>query len=400
LFRSLFDPSELSKPFVKKETRNSTSCEEQIVDDSLLGLYNYLTAPNIRRKIKHPLFLTMKFPETFLLYYHNELNQKPLAEKLDTLQTIIAAERHLVGDNNKLFYKITIQKDVDSLNKFNKILEILSPLKSDTIQLSIEGFPIQPDFVRMEINEQFRNAYEEHYLNNKNIDESIAELANNSDDEKESIECLEGKIQMFRINKESLVKDFKNSNLLVDSYSLLDFEKLKRSVLKNSKLDLDLTDIPLKIKQANEQRLNNDCSNSVTSSLLGKRESLNSLKEPENSKIDSPPNLDTLYSSPQAVPPLPSLYSDAKLALQQLKAPIGHMAGSVYPFGMEAPPLPSPVYPYASSFWDPRLLDVAQQRELHYRMMIHHNNMMMRLFGSVPQPTTSPSFFGGWGRPP
>ena len=35
----------------------------------MIGLYNYLAAHNIRQKVKHPLFLALKFDKCFFIYY-------------------------------------------------------------------------------------------------------------------------------------------------------------------------------------------------------------------------------------------------------------------------------------------------------------------------------------------
>lgn len=43
--------------------------EEKITPD-IQGLINYFTAPNIRNKIRHPLFLALKFYECVQLYYN------------------------------------------------------------------------------------------------------------------------------------------------------------------------------------------------------------------------------------------------------------------------------------------------------------------------------------------
>lgn len=43
------------------------------------GLFNYLTAPNIRHKVKHPLFLSNKFSNAFkILYNENYFENKDL----------------------------------------------------------------------------------------------------------------------------------------------------------------------------------------------------------------------------------------------------------------------------------------------------------------------------------
>ena len=37
------------------------------------GFYNYLTAPNIRHKVKHPVFLAIKFSNCVQILYNSEI---------------------------------------------------------------------------------------------------------------------------------------------------------------------------------------------------------------------------------------------------------------------------------------------------------------------------------------
>jgi hypothetical protein len=37
------------------------------------GFYNYITAPNIRHKVKHPVFLAIKFSNCVKIYYNTKL---------------------------------------------------------------------------------------------------------------------------------------------------------------------------------------------------------------------------------------------------------------------------------------------------------------------------------------
>jgi len=39
------------------------------IGPDMIGLYNYLAAHNIRQKVKHPLFLALKFDHCFFIYY-------------------------------------------------------------------------------------------------------------------------------------------------------------------------------------------------------------------------------------------------------------------------------------------------------------------------------------------
>ena len=40
------------------------------IENSIDGLFHYLTAANIRNKIKHPLYLAIKFSAVFNIFCH------------------------------------------------------------------------------------------------------------------------------------------------------------------------------------------------------------------------------------------------------------------------------------------------------------------------------------------
>ncbi|CAD8141110.1 unnamed protein product [Paramecium pentaurelia] len=110
-----FEPSYLERNFCKKE-----KCQNDIVDAPIEnnenGLYNYLTAPNIRNKIKHPLFLALKFSRCFNIYYMNNSEvqnhlvelQKQLFSKSQMSQYLLVFQ----SNNNRIKRKIE-----DSLNQ-------------------------------------------------------------------------------------------------------------------------------------------------------------------------------------------------------------------------------------------------------------------------------------------
>jgi hypothetical protein len=64
-----FHPENLDKMFIKRENKKKNDVEIQILNE-FEGLFNYLTAPNIRHKVKHPLFLCIKFSKCVKLYYN------------------------------------------------------------------------------------------------------------------------------------------------------------------------------------------------------------------------------------------------------------------------------------------------------------------------------------------
>jgi hypothetical protein len=58
--------------FIKRENKKKNDLEIQILNE-FEGLFNYLTAPNIRHKVKHPLFLCIKFSKCVKLYFNNNV---------------------------------------------------------------------------------------------------------------------------------------------------------------------------------------------------------------------------------------------------------------------------------------------------------------------------------------
>lgn len=66
-----FLPENLEKVFIKRENKKKNDVEIQILND-FDGLFNYLTAPNIRHKVKHPLFLAIKFSKCVKLLYNSD----------------------------------------------------------------------------------------------------------------------------------------------------------------------------------------------------------------------------------------------------------------------------------------------------------------------------------------
>lgn len=65
----------LEREFVKRENKRKSDHDTRI-DNDFDGLLNYLTAPNIRHKVKHPIFLTIRFSQSIRLFY----NKKQMAD--------------------------------------------------------------------------------------------------------------------------------------------------------------------------------------------------------------------------------------------------------------------------------------------------------------------------------
>lgn len=74
-FSSFVEPfgyDNIEKEFIKRENKSKSESEIVIRNDPE-GFYNYITAPNIRHKVKHPVFLAIKFSNCVRIYYNTKL---------------------------------------------------------------------------------------------------------------------------------------------------------------------------------------------------------------------------------------------------------------------------------------------------------------------------------------
>lgn len=62
-----FDPKELDRVFIKKATNSEGVLMEEPITNSWEGLLAYFQAPNIRFKIRHPLFLAIRFSNVLVI---------------------------------------------------------------------------------------------------------------------------------------------------------------------------------------------------------------------------------------------------------------------------------------------------------------------------------------------
>lgn len=84
-FIELFEPETISKTFIKKRARHNNVPLHKVIGNDLTGLYDYLTAPNIRMKVKHPIFLAMRFSVPFQIFLHEELHSLPVKNMVNNL---------------------------------------------------------------------------------------------------------------------------------------------------------------------------------------------------------------------------------------------------------------------------------------------------------------------------
>lgn len=75
-FIEVFPIESLRRNYMKKYKKHN-NINDCVIENNLRGLYDYLTAPNIRDKVKSPLFLSVKFNECVkILYDETQISHK------------------------------------------------------------------------------------------------------------------------------------------------------------------------------------------------------------------------------------------------------------------------------------------------------------------------------------
>ena len=94
-------PDSLDKKFVKRESKKKSNADESI-DNTIEGLSNFFSAPNIRHKVKHPLFLAIKFSSCVKIYFNT--NIIPCNNVISLIFSYIPSE--MEEENSPVFCKI------------------------------------------------------------------------------------------------------------------------------------------------------------------------------------------------------------------------------------------------------------------------------------------------------
>ena len=193
-FVEIFPIESLRRKYQKKEKKNNIIIENTI-ENNLKGLFDYLTAPNIRDKVKNPLFLAVKFNECVSFYYDADVLQKEKTEEI--------IKYYVKSLQNHYISTITIEKPkifllVLKFNEFSedhfyikKILEVYEIFKGSPLEMTseLEKVPNNFKLIKFESIEQF----EKMYVNMELFNEIKKTTILSEDDEEDSEERYEEK---------------------------------------------------------------------------------------------------------------------------------------------------------------------------------------------------------------
>ncbi|KAM3137816.1 hypothetical protein pb186bvf_010059 [Paramecium bursaria] len=162
-----FLPENLDKQLYKRESRNNQHTIITI-DNTLNGMINYFTSANIRHKIKHPLFLAIRFDQSVKLF----VNQKYIISKdpnslVDLIQ--MALFRSNLGAQSQKMICLLIDLNNSDHQTQKRIMDIISVLENDRFFIITSIQQIPKDFMELDHLSEISSCYRSQYPNLVNL---------------------------------------------------------------------------------------------------------------------------------------------------------------------------------------------------------------------------------------
>ncbi|CAK58402.1 unnamed protein product (macronuclear) [Paramecium tetraurelia] len=162
-FTEIFPYQLIDSKIIKRETKNKILKIIKI-ENSIIGFINYFTASNIRNKIKHPIFLALRFSSLIKLFVDQEM--------LDSSTNIVTQiQNHLNNIINKLEHqkKIKILISLSNGDYFmqKKALELIQQLENSCYEIYTQKCYLPNTVCEIEDLQQLTLQYQEFVLQSK-----------------------------------------------------------------------------------------------------------------------------------------------------------------------------------------------------------------------------------------
>jgi hypothetical protein len=133
-----------------------------------------------------------------------------------------------------------VSNDIENLNHFRKIMDILEPIKSEYMNLIINPNSVTEEYTMLKVDGELKNTYFD--FKKEQDEQNHDELAflNKSDNFLKPND--KGSTRIFKINKETLEREYNMTELDLLNYAKIDFDKLKKCKKKN----IEIEDIAVK----------------------------------------------------------------------------------------------------------------------------------------------------------
>jgi len=150
-----FSPDNFTKRFVKRETKKKESIEEDI-QNNIEGFFSYLTAPNIRNKVKHPVFLSVRFSNCISLFYNpSDINAEVKPNFAEILQELLFRDiernenaREVLPEESIFIMCIDLNL-LEDKTKRKKISESINPVKYQSLTVLFSRPEVPSHFVQL-----------------------------------------------------------------------------------------------------------------------------------------------------------------------------------------------------------------------------------------------------------
>ncbi|CAD8141509.1 unnamed protein product [Paramecium pentaurelia] len=226
-----FLPENLDKEFVKKERKNQPKGLLK-VDNTIQGLINYFTAPNIRHKIKHPLFLAIKFDKCVKLYLKRQnlvKNSKDIILKVQSILMKSNQERQYSDKGMALLFQIDQTNELE----FKKVYEITQIFENDIFMLYTKQDQIPDDYIPIEETSRLKYYYKQLYPNLINQKSGVNYQSENQEEqpiikqvklnEKENENQIDTHLQIKQCQQQTQQQEDINNNQLINYNNQLSY---------------------------------------------------------------------------------------------------------------------------------------------------------------------------------
>jgi len=236
----LFDPGLLTKDLYKKIKGKGKKEVECKIENNIKGLYDYLTAPNIRKKIKNFLFFVLMFPKVVKIYLPSD---PPLTKKevLTIIQNVTQGK-----EGPHIYVYLCSEPTVQSFEYLKTIFQEIKVLIRDKVSITLDVENIPPNYKHIEMDLSYIVTYNEFYLINGG--DFAGSQGNNGNSDDESYLSLDAKDDfnkdttvenVFAINKETLERDYNLTTLQLEKVRTVNLKPvIERESKQISELDV------------------------------------------------------------------------------------------------------------------------------------------------------------------
>ncbi|CAD8118651.1 unnamed protein product [Paramecium sonneborni] len=145
MFLDLFPPSIIDQIYYKRENDKQNQKFNQI-DKSLQGFINYYTSANIRNKIRHPLFMVMKFPKCVRLFFNSNFIKKSESVLMQVLSHLNQVKQQMSQSKEM---KLLVKVENSNQNTLKKALDIIKQLENNYYEICTQRASIPEDAVEI-----------------------------------------------------------------------------------------------------------------------------------------------------------------------------------------------------------------------------------------------------------